>query len=112
MNKTVFNSELSKLAELTAIEHNINIDDARAMIVTALKRDRRNFVLTRQQRYERKSITALQFYAGRDGLGLTARDVEQYLGKRVSTGNLSKEDLVRLLMELDKANRGLGDLLS
>jgi len=68
--------------------------------------------LTRQQKYERKSVSALRFYAGLRGLGVRPVDVEGYLGKRVGVYQLTKVELVQLHLKLDEAGCGLGDNLS
>ena len=66
--------------------------------------------LTRRQKYERKTVHALRYYAS--ALGLHPVDVAQYLGRRVSVHQLNKAALVELHLKLDRAKRGLGRHLS
>lgn len=68
--------------------------------------------MTRQELYERKSVSDLRFYAGQRGLGIKPAVVEVHLGKRVGVSALNKGELVKLFLELDKVGEGLGDLLS
>jgi hypothetical protein len=66
--------------------------------------------LTRRQKYERKSVADLRFYAA--ALGIHPVDVHHYLMKRVSVYELTKADLIELHMRMDRAGRGLGSNLS